>query len=128
MTPYGRSPLTQSPGCWLHLYLSSRGRLPLQEAAVSSQQPPEEALSGHHIEGASRLVVVDGVLDQALSDTAGLPDGVYCGGLQDAPAEIVDRCLVSTGLSGSHSPALDATAAVQVMHAAAVHARGAHAR
>eukprot|EP00891_Asterochloris_glomerata_P000977 jgi/Astpho2/977/e_gw1.00016.340.1_t len=62
-------------------------RLKLQ-AAVLSQQPPEEALSGHRIEGASRLVVVDGVLDQALSDTAVLPAEVYCGGLQGAPAEV----------------------------------------
>ena len=108
-----RSLLAQSSGCWLQLCLSSHRRLLLQEAAVLSQQPPEEALSGHRIEGASRLVVVDGVLNEALGDTAGLPDGVYCGGLQGAPAEIVDRCLVSTGSTGGHIPALGATAGVQ---------------
>ncbi len=82
-------------------------------------------MSGHRIEGASRLVVVDGILDQALSDTAVLPAEVYCGGLQGAPAEVVDRYLVSTGLIGGHIPALVATEGGPWMHAAAVPAWGA---
>ena len=103
--------------------------MPLQEAAVSSQQPPEEALSSHRIEGASRLVVVDGVLNQALCDMAGLPDGVYCGGLQGAPAEIVDSCLVSTGSTGSHSHSCSwCHIRGPGTHVADVHAWGAHAR
>ena len=42
-----------------------------------------------------RAVIVDGVLDQGLSNLSGLPDGVYIGGIRDAPEELVAMRLVS---------------------------------
>ena len=42
-----------------------------------------------------RAVIVDGCLDQGLSNLSGLPDGVYIGSIQDAPEEVVAMRLVS---------------------------------
>lgn len=51
----------------------------------------------HPLEAAStsRLVIVDGVPSAELSSLASMPDGVYVGGIQNAPAQAVSQHLVS---------------------------------
>ena len=58
--------------------------------AAASQYPLQEA-------AASQLVIVDGLLSLELSSLSSMPDGVYVGGVKDAPSQIVAAQLVSVG-------------------------------
>ena len=59
-----------------------------------------EAVNQHPLDAASssQLVIVNGVLSAELSSLSSIPDGVYVGGLQHAPAQAVSQHLVSCAL------------------------------
>ena len=68
----------------------------LTEAAAAA------AVARHPLDEAAgcRVVVRNGVVDKGLSDLSSLPDGVFVGGLADAPADFSAR-LVSLS-DGTH--------------------------
>lgn len=57
-------------------------------AAAAAARPLKAA-------AAATVVLVDGVIDEQASSLAGLPKGVYAGGLAGAPADVVSFALVS---------------------------------
>jgi Fe-S cluster assembly protein SufD len=71
-------------------------------AAAVAARPLKQA-------AAATVVVVDGVMDAQHSSMAGLPAGVYVGGLAGAPQDVVSFALVSCQLvrqlvGGSQQP------------------------
>ena len=71
---------------------ASSGSAPISAQVVSERFPLPEAAH-------TRLVIVNGTLRPELSDLSGLPDGVYVGGIQGAPAtaaKLLVRCSYPT--------------------------------
>ena len=68
---------------------------------VASGDGAEEAVGQHPLDAAtsSRLVIVDGVASPELSSLCSMPDGMYIGGIQNAPSQAVSQQLVSCGSS-----------------------------
>lgn len=64
---------------------------------VASGNGAEEAVGQHPLDAAtsSRLVIVDGVASPELSSLSSMPDGVYVGGIENAPSQAVSQQLVS---------------------------------
>ena len=62
---------------------------PAGAAAAAAAERPLKAAA------AATVVVVDGAIDEQASSLAGLPKGVYVGGLAGAPADVVSFALVS---------------------------------
>ena len=75
--------------------------LALHQAALyvkaASGDGAKEAVGQHPLDAAtsSRLVVVDGVVSPELSSVSSMPDGVYIGGIENAPSQAVSQQLVS---------------------------------
>ncbi len=64
---------------------------------MASGDGAEEAVGQHPLDAAtsSRLVIVDGVVSPELSSMSSMPDGVYIGGIENAPSQAVSQQLVS---------------------------------
>lgn len=62
---------------------------------VASGDGAEEAVGQHPLDAAtsSRLVIVDGVASPELSSLCSMPDGMYIGGIQNAPSQAVSQQL-----------------------------------
>ena len=66
---------------------------------AASGDGAEEAVGQHPLDAAtsSRIVIVDGVVSLDLSSVSSVPDGVYIGGIENAPSQAVSQQLVSCG-------------------------------
>ncbi len=62
---------------------------------VASGHDGGHAVADHPLEAAAQLVIVDGAPSAELSSLSGLPDGVYVGGIHNAPSQAVSQNLVS---------------------------------
>ena len=64
---------------------------------VANGASAADAVSQHPLPevSASQLVIVDGVPSLELSNLSSMPDGVYVGGIQNAPDQVVSHQLVS---------------------------------
>lgn len=84
--------------CWA---VHCAGSKALNQAAfwvkVADNGDAGEAANQHPLDAASssQLVIVDGVISADLSSLSSIPDGVYVGGIQHAPAQAVSQHLVS---------------------------------
>lgn len=63
---------------------------------VANGNGAKDAVTQHPLLEAStsQLVIVDGIPSLQLSNLSGMPDGVYIGGLESAPSQVVSQQLV----------------------------------
>lgn len=91
----------QASACMLCWAVHCAGSDTLNQAAfrvkVADNGDAGEAVNQHPLDAASssQLVIVNGVISAELSSLASIPDGVYVGGIQHAPAQAVSQHLVS---------------------------------
>lgn len=64
---------------------------------IANGNGAEDAVRQHPLQeaSASQLVIIDGVASLELSNLSSMPDGVYVGGIQNAPSQVVSHQLVS---------------------------------
>ena len=65
---------------------------------VANSAGSESAVGQHALQAASasQLVIVDGIPCLQLSNLSDMPEGVYIGGIQNAPSQVISHQLVSS--------------------------------